>query len=196
MRDAFLNALGEGESKGDYNVLYGGGSDKGLPTDAYGFPLWAGKTVFNPETRQWDQTHAAGKYQFEPGTWDKEAAKLHLHDFSPQSQDAAAWDLAQTDYKRRTGRDLATDLQAHNVDAEKIAAVLRKTWTSTNESFAQRLRQALSEIRPRQPQHAAQATPAAPARAPAQQASARQVHITVHNQTGGSAIITGSQLAT
>ena len=196
VRDAFLNALGEGESKGDYNALYGGGSDKGLPTDAYGFPLWAGKTVLNPETGQWDQTHAAGKYQFEPGTWDKEAAKLHLHDFSPQSQDAAAWDLAQTDYKRRTGRDLATDLQAHNVDAEKIAAVLRKTWTSTNESFAQRLRQALSEIRPRQPQHAAQATPPAPARAPAQQASARQVHITVHNQTGGSAIITGSQLAT
>lgn len=61
-------------------------------------------------------TSAAGKYQFENSTWNNEAKKLGLSDFSPQSQDMAAWDLANTTYEKQTGRSLLSDAKSNQVD--------------------------------------------------------------------------------
>lgn len=127
----FLRDLARGEAK-SYSELYGGGSLKGLPTDQYGFPLWAGR--MGPGGKM---THAAGLYQFEPGTWDAEAQKLGLKDFSAKSQDMAAWDLAATTYAERQRRDLAADLAAGRV--KDIAGVLHDQWTSTGPALTSRL---------------------------------------------------------
>jgi len=68
-----------------------------------------------------DYSTAAGRYQFIADTWDAEAKKLGLRDFSPDSQDKAAWDLAQTTYKRQTGRDLTADAKTGQVDWEALS---------------------------------------------------------------------------
>lgn len=104
-----LDAIAGGESTG-YNVLNGGGTF----SDYSQFPA-GGK--------------AAGRYQFMPDTWADEAKRLGLKDFSPRSQDAAAWDLAQRVYTRRTGRLLADDLKDPSKQGA-IAGVLSGTWTS------------------------------------------------------------------
>jgi hypothetical protein len=70
------------ESGGNYNVGYGGADLSNAPLDQYGFPQWPGK--MGPA----GMSHAAGAYQFQPGTWRPYAEKLGIHDFSPQSQDA------------------------------------------------------------------------------------------------------------
>ncbi|WP_336742119.1 hypothetical protein [Aureimonas altamirensis] len=72
---------------------------------------------------------AAGRYQFVKGTWDRVARNIGAKDFSPSNQDAGAWWLAQADYRSRTGRDLAVDLQSG--DAATLAQVkngLGATW--------------------------------------------------------------------
>jgi hypothetical protein len=68
-------------SGGNYNVGYGGADLSGAPKDQYGFPIWSGKV--GPA----GVSHAAGAYQFQPGTWAKYAAPLGITDFSPESQD-------------------------------------------------------------------------------------------------------------
>ena len=74
---------------------------------------------------------AAGAPQFLSSTWDMEAKKLGLKDFSPPNQDAAAWDLAQTTYKQQTGRDLLSDLQSHNPGViAGVAGALKGQWSS------------------------------------------------------------------
>lgn len=125
-RRAFLEALAVGESDGRYDILCGGGRF----TDFSRFPEWSGVT--GPA----GTSHAAGKYQFEPATWKAMAVKLDLTDFSPASQDKAAWELAVEDYHRHTGRTLADDLQAG--DASHVRDGLHTTWTSLNSQFPQR----------------------------------------------------------
>lgn len=60
---------------------------------------------------------ARGRYQFMPGTWAAEARKLGFDpkDWSHKNQDLAAFDLASTEYRRKTGRDMVADLKAGNV---------------------------------------------------------------------------------
>jgi len=117
---ALLDAIAVGESGGKaddaaYTILYGGGHFTG-----YGaFPQWAGK----------DNSHAAGRYQFEPATWAEAAAALKLPDFSPASQDAGAWWLAQRDFKARSNDDLLTYLKS-GMTLTVVATVLKQTWTS------------------------------------------------------------------
>jgi len=143
-KKAFLDALAEGESTGaakaegisPYFILYGGGSFRNLPRTAIGFPIWPGK----------DNSHAAGKYQFEPRTYEKQAARLGLSDFSPASQDAAAWDLAATVYHNVIGGNLLTDLLIAD-DLDSIPSVLHSTWTSLSEAtFTERYHAALAAI--------------------------------------------------
>jgi muramidase (phage lysozyme) len=71
---------------------------------------------------------AAGRYQFLFSTWTHYQQKLNLPDFSPRSQDIAAWDLAQTDYQMRTHSNLLSDLK--NGMLNKIGPALHATWTS------------------------------------------------------------------
>ncbi len=79
------------ESGGRSNVGYGGmagtsgytpgGVDlSGAPLDDTGFPIWEGRQ--GPA----GISHAAGIYQFQPGTWRPIARRLGIHDFSPESQ--------------------------------------------------------------------------------------------------------------
>ena len=60
---------------------------------------------------------ARGRYQFMPGTWAAEARKLGFDpkDWSHKNQDLAAMDLAQSEYRRKTGRDMLADLKSGNV---------------------------------------------------------------------------------
>ena len=83
------------ESQGKYNVGFGGTDLSNAPLDQYGFPQWPG--AMGPK----GISHAAGAYQFQPGTWDPAAAKLGIHDFSPASQDAVFNEVS------RGGRDLS-----------------------------------------------------------------------------------------
>lgn len=118
---ALLDTISGTESAGNYNVMYGGKT-----FDSYqDHPRQLFTIERGPNAGK--KSSAAGRYQFIRGTWDDQARKLGLKDFSPESQDAAAWNLAQEKY----GRGLMSVLRSG--DSKKIAAVgnaLRKQWTS------------------------------------------------------------------
>lgn len=82
---AFLAVIRQGEASGRYNALVGGGTFSSYATHPALPPTnWPGIVAGGAPT------HAAGGYQFQPGTWKECAAALNLTDFSPTSQDAAA----------------------------------------------------------------------------------------------------------
>ena len=84
------------------------------------------------------RSNAAGRYQFLSTTYKEQADKLGLKDFSPQSQDAAAWNKAQEVYAAKyKGRDLATDLKAPN-RMTQVTNALRSIWTSLPGGIEQR----------------------------------------------------------
>jgi muramidase (phage lysozyme) len=120
----FLQNLSAGESGGDYGVKFGESPGHGSITDFSQFPQWAGVTLPDGSV-----THGAGRYQFQPGTWAAAAAALGLHDFSPGSQDRAAWWLAAKTYREKTGRNLQADIQSGGHQAQ-IANALQSVWTS------------------------------------------------------------------
>jgi muramidase (phage lysozyme) len=121
---ALLNTISSGEAS-NYHTLYG---NNPFPMDSSGnpdytqFPRWKGQ----------DNSHAAGRYQFEPKTWAYYANKLDLPDFSPASQDKAAVADAQDRYSRATnGGDLVADLQSGK-NINRIGGILHPEWTSVN----------------------------------------------------------------
>lgn len=116
-----LQAIAGGEAT-DYNVVYGGGRF----TDFSDHPRKAVPITSGPNAGK--TSSAAGLYQFLAPTWDETARELGLKDFSPESQDAAAWHLAAKTYERKTGRDLLADLQAGRT--QDIAPALAGVWTS------------------------------------------------------------------
>ena len=87
---AFGEMVGQFESNGRYNVIFGGQTFDSFadhPRIRVWFydrrkPLQPGRTVNN-------YSDAAGKYQFLSTTWEPIARRLQLPDFSPPSQDAA-----------------------------------------------------------------------------------------------------------
>jgi len=115
---ALLDTISDVESP-DYNVITGGKRFQGYDQH----PNIVGVvTPAGPST-------AAGKYQITKSTWDRIQAKLHLPDFSPESQDKAAIWLAQDDYRRRTNRELDEDLQSNDPAVlENIRKTLSPTW--------------------------------------------------------------------
>jgi muramidase (phage lysozyme) len=175
-------AMGETEPAG---MPPGSGFDKlcgwvpgkpgGTFSDFSKFPEWEGWPI--PGTDK--KSHAAGRHQFEPRTFAWVADQAGLTDFSPASQEAGFWYLADFEYRKNVHRDLAADLMAgHLAD---IVPALRSTWPSlSEETFPPRWQQALGEL---------QAAPApvpqpVPAPAPVQPPSAPTPPSPVHGGVG------------
>lgn len=122
---AFLDTLAGPESGGVYNRLYGGGTfDSYADHPRQNIPITSGPNKGKTSS-------GSGKFQFLAPTWDEQKKKLKLPDFSPESQDAAAWDLASTAYNKQTGGNLGSDLMNADADGiKKIAGSMAGTWTS------------------------------------------------------------------
>lgn len=118
---AFLDAIAARESGGRFNVMYGGQtfSDYSRHPGVY-------NTIQSGPNRG-QKSSAAGGYQFLESTWNDQAKKLGLTDFSPQSQQLAAWDLAKTNYPGNLDAVLST---GNANDAALAASKLHSTWTS------------------------------------------------------------------
>lgn len=125
---ALLDSIARTESAGRYNVRYGGKGD--VTFQGFGdHPRIAEPITSGPDVGK--TSTAAGRYQFIQGTWDAQAKKLGLKDFSPANQDAAAWDLAQTEYKNKTGKDLLTVLRSGDAAAiNDVPRQLSGQWSS------------------------------------------------------------------
>lgn len=120
-----LDTIAKTESAGRYNVRYGGATDRTFQ-DFSDHPRVAEPITSGPDVGK--TSSAAGRYQFIAPTWDAQKAKLGLKDFSPANQDAAAWDLAQTEYKSKTGKDLLTTLKSG--DTSDVLPSLSGKWSS------------------------------------------------------------------
>lgn len=118
----FLSSLAQGESGGRYFIGWGDTDLSGASVDQYGFPQWSGK--MGPA----GISHAAGAYQFQPGTWKTVASKYGLNFQNNADQDAGAWYLAQETYANKTGRSLDADLDTGYLS--QLQSALKSTWTS------------------------------------------------------------------
>lgn len=117
-RKAFLDAIAAKESPA-YNVMYGGKTF----SDYSQHPNVAVPITSGPNAGK--ASSAAGRYQFLGSTWADEQKRLGLPDFSPSSQDQAAWDLANRSYGGNLDAAL-TDPQS----AAAAATKLHPIWTS------------------------------------------------------------------
>lgn len=117
----FLSALAHGESgvNGSSELGFGGSNLSTAPTDQYGFPQWGGATTSA------GPTHAAGLFQFQPGTWDDIASKYGLNFSNPSDQAEGAWYLAQ-----EKDPNLESDLSSGNLST--VQSDIGSTWTSAN----------------------------------------------------------------
>jgi lysozyme len=125
---AFLQALryGEGTSGPDGYVTLCGGDKFGSYATHPALAGWGGLPLsdtvcamagFGPGC----VSTAAGAYQINKPTWRRVAAKLGLTDFTPASQDAAAWFLI-------TEKGADADVMAGRTDA--AVAKVAKIWAS------------------------------------------------------------------
>lgn len=123
---ALLDTIAGPEAGGNYRARYPGSTfDNGFVDH----PRVRSVIQSGPDAGK--TSDAAGRYEFLSSTWDRQAAKLGLRDFSPANQDAGAWDLAQTTYGKTTGRDLLSDLRSGNQGLiAGAASVLRGQWSS------------------------------------------------------------------
>lgn len=121
----FLNAIAAGENpRGDPWLGVGNVNLQSAPRNQYGFPQWAGR-MFSTGI-----SHAAGLFQFQPGTWASFARRYGLNFANPRDQAAGAWYDAQEVFARRTGGDLTAALQAGNY--AQIQSALAQEWTSAS----------------------------------------------------------------
>jgi muramidase (phage lysozyme) len=119
---AALNAISYGESPGGaYDVRY-------TPQGGAKFDLnGTHPRIYEPGPA--GKSSAAGRYQFTWSTW-KDTAGADTP-FTPENQDKYAWQLAASNYGKRTGRNLDADLQVGGMTPE-IMNTLQSTWTSMN----------------------------------------------------------------
>lgn len=116
-----LPAIASGESP-DYNVRY-------TPAGGTQFASYDRHPNISEPGPEGPST-AAGRYQFTKTTWDRAANALGLTDFSPESQDRAAWWNAQRVYAANTnGRNLQADI-AEGGHESGIRTALKDEWTS------------------------------------------------------------------
>lgn len=82
----FLDLLAEAEGASlGYNTLFGGSAIPSLDDHPR-----ITQDYFNPVSKKTERSSAAGRYQFKISSWDEQADRLGLTDFSPESQDLAA----------------------------------------------------------------------------------------------------------
>ena len=148
---ALLDTIASTESP-DYNVMYGGKRFNSFADHPRVYvPISRGPNAGK-------KSSAAGRYQFLADTWDTVKNKLGLPDFSPESQDIAAIDLAYRTYKDKTGRNLLQDLETgDDKTIDKVGRALSGVWTSlpggiepqsgTN-AFVSKFKTALSRLSP------------------------------------------------
>lgn len=136
---SLLAAIQRGESGGNYSIGFGGVDLSSAARDQWGFPIWGG------DRTQAGPTHAAGAYQFQPGTWEYVAKKYNLNFANPSDQDRGAWYLAQETYAKKTGGSLDEDLNAGKFAG--VQAALSSVWSSVvgNARLPQGIAQAMSE---------------------------------------------------
>ena len=121
IRDQVLARIQSGESP-DYNTIYGG-----QKFSSYADHPRIDVPILDSNGRPTGKTSsAAGAFQFLGSTWDQQKQKLGLKDFSPPNQRLAAWDLAQTQYKKQTGRALLDDGATGKIDYSALGG----TWSS------------------------------------------------------------------
>lgn len=135
--DFLRNYVARGEAP-TYNTVYGGGKF----SDYSDHPGVSKVITSGPNAGK--TSSAAGLYQFLQSTWKDEQKRLGLPDFSPRSQDLAAYDLAARTYRAKTGRGLDADLKAKGRDIwDQAGRALSGVWTSLPggiESFGRGLR--------------------------------------------------------
>lgn len=120
----FLDAIALGESGNTSNPVWigvGGADLSSCARNVYGFPLWKG--FGNPIS------HAAGKFQFEPATWNALAMQNKLYFANLADQYKGAWILAcQVFYRENNRADLYDALKRGLYMT--IQTCLKDTWTS------------------------------------------------------------------
>lgn len=129
LQTKFLSALALGETgnvSNAYSVGYGGVDLSSAELGSHGFPQWSGNTSAN--------THAAGAFQFQPGTWADIAGKYNLDFANPSDQNAGAWYLAQQTYAAKTGGSLTDALSKG--DFSSVQSALGNIWPSVNGNAA------------------------------------------------------------
>lgn len=120
---ALLETIAGPESAGAYDVIYGGSKFNDF-SDHPRIPV-----LIESGPNKGKYSSAAGKYQFIGSTYDDIAGRYDIPDFSPQSQDTAAWILAQEEYARdNKGRSLQADLASG--DVSRVPGSLKNQWTS------------------------------------------------------------------
>ena len=127
LQTSFLAALAQGETGGSTFAStegVGGSNLAGDAVDQYGFPQWEGE----------GNSHAAGTYQFQPGTWDTIASEFNLNFSSASDQSAGAWYLAEQTYQQQTGGSLESALQSG--DYSSIQSALASVWPSVTGNAA------------------------------------------------------------
>lgn len=116
-----LSAISKRESGGKYDIRYDGGAGAKI-TSFIDHPR-----VFSP-TSGGSKSSAAGKYQFISSTWDAAAAATGVKDFSPESQDTAAWYWAQKTYADVSGHRKSLTQAIEEKDWSSIRRALGTQW--------------------------------------------------------------------
>jgi len=115
-----LQSIGAPESSGRYDIRYGGPNSAGKPFD----PNGPHPNVPEP-TKDGRYSTAAGYFQFTKPTWDETTGGAPM---TSGYQNAGAWKLAQDEYQRQTGGDLAEDLKKNNGPTPDMLGALSGRW--------------------------------------------------------------------
>lgn len=115
-----LISAAEGTTKHGYKTGFDG-DRQGHLADLTDHPRYL--RPFKRKDGKTQKTSAAGRYQFLTGTWDEEAKKLGLTDFSEQSQDIAAVSRLMT-------RGAIDDILAGRLDTAAMLPGVGAEWAS------------------------------------------------------------------
>ena len=124
---ALLDTIAGPESSGKYDVRWGGPNKTDVKFDSFA------QHPNIPEPGPKGPSTAAGRYQIVNSTWTPIQKQMGLPDFSPVSQDQAAWNLASTTYQGKTGRDLLGDLNSGNLS--QVGPALAGQWATLNRAM-------------------------------------------------------------